>query len=106
MQLKNNQNQIFKELSLKLVKSCPNCKASFVLENIEVVDESGGEIVSYFSCGNCQSSLVAKINQLPFGVVGHAMMTDLEREEVMMLGGVEGVTEDGVLEIYQKLVKS
>ncbi|MFH1457500.1 MAG: hypothetical protein ABIF17_05380 [Patescibacteria group bacterium] len=104
----HNKNKIIIN-SLKLVKQCPVCNNKYSEKSAEVVRETETGYLIYFTCVHCSSSLLAQINEMPFGLIGSAMLTDLELNEVLKFnpptGGAEKVTVDDVLEIYQKLEK-
>lgn len=99
----DNKNKNIIQNSLKLVKSCPVCTNRYTTTMAEVVQEQNTGYLVYFSCNNCQSSLLAQISEMPFGLIGSAMLTDLELNEVLKFKNSEKVSVDDVLEVYKKL---
>jgi len=102
--LSKQKNTSPRELGLKMIKQCPVCKASFEIGEIEMVGETDeGQVLLHFSCGKCSSCLVAKLTPMPFGMVGQAMLTDLDSGEAVSVMGQEEVGDDGLIEIYRRL---
>jgi len=100
------QNKNIIQNSLKLVKSCPVCSTKYTVVMADVVEELETGYLIYFSCANCKSSLLTQINEMPFGLIGSAMLTDLELNEILKFKNGERVNVDDVLEVYKKLEKS
>ena len=102
----NETNSRIIKSSLKLIRSCPVCNSKYTPSTARVIengdDEENGVLV-YFSCPRCSSSLLARVVELPFGVVGSAMLTDLEADEVEKFKNSDEVTVDDVLEVYREL---
>ena len=97
-----NKNTLIQN-SLKLIKSCPVCATEYTLVMADVVEDLEDAYLVYFSCSNCCSSLLAQVNEVPFGLIGSAMLTDLELNEVLKFKNSEKVCIDDVLEVYKKL---
>ncbi len=89
--------------SLRLIKQCPVCNTSYTSRKVQIVDFTETGVLLYFSCPICQSSLLAQIVEMPFGMVGSAMLTDLKFNEVQKFKNAQPVNADDVLEVYQKL---
>jgi|GEM_PF-351457 len=89
--------------SLKLIKQCPVCNSEYLLEKITVVAGEEDGYLLHFSCNHCANALLVKIAPLPFGVIGSAMLTDLEANEVLKFKNAGTVSVDDVLEVYQNL---
>jgi len=96
------KNKSIIQNSLKLIKSCPICAVKYEIEKVQVVDDKE-DILVHFGCKNCHSSLLAHIAEMPFGVVGSAILTDLSAPEVMKFKNANAVSVDDVLEVYEKL---
>lgn len=101
----NNKNKNIIENSLKLVKNCPVCSTKYTEKSAEVASEIESGYLMYFSCKKCSSSLLAQVVEVPFGLIGSAMLTDLELNEVLKFKNSEKVSVDDVLEVYQELEK-
>ncbi|MCG2687093.1 hypothetical protein L6278_03115 [Candidatus Parcubacteria bacterium] len=100
-----NKNKDIIQNSLKLVKNCPVCRTKYTIPMADVVQELETGYLVYFSCANCKSSLLTQISEMPFGLIGSAMLTDLELNEVLKFKNGEKVTVDDVLEVYESLEK-
>lgn len=105
MHYKKHSEQDIIENSLKLIKECPVCSTKYILNCASVVDKNENGFLMYFSCAHCSSSLLANIIEMPFGLVGSAMLTDLELNEVQKFKNKQPVTTDDVLGVYKYLEK-
>ncbi len=103
MLIENKKNFIAK--SLKLIKQCPSCQASYVAQKVEVLQANDYGVLVYFNCQVCSSSLIATITEMPFGVIGSAMLTDLSAPEITKFFNQPEINDDDVLEVYQELEK-
>lgn len=88
---------------MRLIKQCPVCQTNYEVRKIQIVDFTESGVLVYFFCSICQSSLLAQIAEMPFGIIGSATLTDLQAEEVNKFKHSGPVTVDDVLETYQKL---
>lgn len=103
MQAKNKDKNIILN-SLRLIKVCPVCNTKYTQNTAKVVDKAEEYgILIHFSCPVCKTSLVVNMFELPFGLVGSAMVTDLQADEILKFKNSEKVTVDDVLEVYQEL---
>jgi len=100
---KNPKNNDVISSSLKLVKECPVCSTRYTTRRAQIVEQTEAGYLIYFSCIHCNSSLLANITEMPFGLVGSAMLTDLELNEVQKFKNSEPVTVDDVLSVHQAL---
>ena len=50
--------------------------------------------------------MVSNLINMPFGLAGSAILTDLTADEVLKFKKGEGVSVDDVLDVYQKLEKN
>ncbi|HDQ15904.1 MAG TPA: hypothetical protein ENN45_02480 [Bacteroidetes bacterium] len=99
----SNQNII--DNSLRLIKSCPVCNTQYTSKRASVVERTSSGTLLYFSCSKCWSSLLANIVEMPFGLIGSAMLTDLELNEVQKFNKISSVNINDVLETYRLLEK-
>ncbi|PIT89804.1 hypothetical protein COU23_01905 [Candidatus Kuenenbacteria bacterium CG10_big_fil_rev_8_21_14_0_10_36_11] len=99
----NQKNKEIIQHSLKLIKHCPVCANKYEDSQLRVLDWVDNGVLIYFMCKYCQSSLLAQISEMPFGVVGSAMLTDLSVSEVIKFRNANAITVDDVLEVYEKL---
>lgn len=89
--------------SLRLVKECPSCHTKYEAKQVSVADRVDSGYLVYFSCQHCGNSLLARIVETPFGLIGSAMLTDLELNEVVKFKSSEPVSTNDVLAVYQEL---
>jgi hypothetical protein len=91
--------------SIRLIKHCPSCQTKYAEKDAKIVApaDKDGKVLIYFNCPVCQSSLLAQMVAMPFGLFGSAALTDLEANEVKKFIHGEKVSYDDVLEVYQKL---
>jgi len=88
--------------TLHLIKICPVCQAKFGAESLSVVEKNEeGKVLVLLSCKNCQSSLLARVVEMPFGILGTAALTDIQASEVKKFMEGEKVAFDDVLELYK-----
>jgi hypothetical protein len=102
----NNTSQGNKNIianSLRLIKECPVCHTRYTQTKVQVIDMGEKSVLVYFTCAVCYTSLLATIIELPFGIIGSAMVTDLKAPEVKKFMSGEEVTEDDVLAVYEML---
>ena len=97
----NNKDTNIISSSLKLIKECPVCHTHYDIKKVQILDYSEDGVLVYFFCPICLSSLLANIIEMPFGVIGSAMLTDLEADEVLKFKKTGAVTVDDVLQVYQ-----
>ena len=91
--------------SLRLIRKCPVCNSKYTQNRVQIIDSNQDGVLVYFSCPVCFSSLLAQIAEMPFGMVGSAMLTDLQADEVLKFKKGETVSVDDVLNVYQELKK-
>jgi len=96
-------NNFNSSLNLKLIKRCPVCAQDYHQSMIQVLDESEYGVLTYSTCNNCHSNLLTKFSSLPQGIVGNAILTDLQVQEVMDFAKLDDLGEDDVIYIQQAL---
>jgi len=65
-----------------LIQKCPICGQEYNHNKIKILETEDLYILSYLKCNNCNSGLVLKILMLPHGMVGQAVVTELDDEEI------------------------
>lgn len=55
------------------------------------------------SCGFCASSIIVRVLTLPHGLVGNAILTDLNNTEVLSYGSTIPVAGDQVLAFHEMI---
>ena len=87
-------------LSLKLIQRCPGCKTAFQQARISILRESTTSILAHLNCVKCGVNLLANVVNMPQGLIGNAILTDLNEEEVLSLLSGEALSEDDFLNLY------
>lgn len=103
MDSQKRDNQGIISNSLRLIKQCPVCNTKYTSRKVQIVDFSDTGVLLYFSCPVCFSSLLANVTEMPFGLVGSAMLTDLQFNEVKKFKNADPVNADDVLGVYKAL---
>lgn len=98
-----DKNKNINEYALKLIKACPVCGQKFTEKEMNLVEKEGEQTLIYFSCNKCSSSLLANISEMPMGLIGSAVITDLELNEVQKFKNAEPISADDVLEVHKGL---
>lgn len=89
--------------SLKLIQSCPLCGRDYQDNRLQIIDEAENELLAYLSCQTCQGRVLARVTILPQGLVGNAILTDLESDEVSRFSKEGLVDANFVLEMHQQI---
>jgi hypothetical protein len=93
----------FASASRKLIQHCPVCNTEYRMSTIKVLDYTEDSFLVYFLCDTCKSGVVASIVEMPFGMVGSGLVTDLGSEEVLKFHEGEGLEQDDVLKVHEIL---
>lgn len=96
-------NNLPPSLNLRLIRSCPICNQEYHQSMVQVLEETDMGFLTYATCSSCGASLLTKFSSLPQGVIGNAILTDLQAEEVLDFAERDELTEDDVLSIQQAL---
>jgi transcription elongation factor Elf1 len=87
--------------NVRLMQRCPMCRAEQVSANVDILEEGAGGFLAYLSCTKCGASLIVRVAALPQGLVGNAILTDLNADEVTRFAGSDDVTADDVLDAWE-----
>jgi hypothetical protein len=93
----------FKQHSLRLVKNCPVCQTEYVEGRVEILQELNNAFLAYLTCTNCSTAMMMKVAFLAQGLVGNAVITDLQIDEVLDLINEEKISMDEVLDFHQNI---
>lgn len=97
--LSNKQNSLFDKI--KLMKTCPLCKAEYTKEALEVVDEGTGTHLVHLTCAHCQNAMLALIVVSKLGMSSVGMLTDLNAPDARRLYHKQAITEDQILDFHE-----
>jgi len=88
-------------LPKKLIQKCPICGTEYNHNKIKILETQDLYILSYLKCASCDSGLALKILMLPHGMVGQAVVTELDDEELKNIKGVnKSISGEDVLFMY------
>jgi formate dehydrogenase maturation protein FdhE len=88
-------------LPKKLIQKCPICGQEYNHNQIKILETQELYILSYLKCSNCDSGLALKILMLPHGMVGQAVVTELDEEELKNIKKVnKTISGEDVLFLY------
>ncbi|HNZ86430.1 MAG TPA: hypothetical protein PLD95_01680 [bacterium] len=88
-------------LSKKLLQKCPVCGDTYNYSKVKLLEANDSYILSYFKCQKCGTGVAMKAIFIPTGMVGQAVITDLEADEIMKLkNNNESITSADVLCVY------
>jgi len=90
-------------LNLRLIKKCPVCELEYKKSMIKVLDENESGMLTYASCLSCGASLLTKFATMSQGVIGNAILTDLQAHEVVDFANSNSLSSDDVLNIYDEI---
>lgn len=89
--------------NLKIVRRCPVCTSEYNQNKIQVLEESEYGLLTYVTCQDCGANLLTKISSLAQGLVGQAILTDLQAAEVLNFAIGDDLTADEVLKIQENI---
>lgn len=98
------ENSLFDQL--KLMKNCPQCKAEYTKEGIEVVEEKSSTHLVHLTCPSCFNALLAVVVVSKLGMSSVGMFTDLNAVDVRRLYGKNAITEEQILDFHDFLFKN
>ena len=98
---KNNNGNSFAHTSQRLIQRCPVCDKEYSVKVVRVLDVSDSGYLVHFTCEKCYTGVVASIVEMPFGMVGSGLVTDLSADEVVKFHKSRIIQQDDVLEIHQ-----
>lgn len=93
----------FNKHSIRLVQNCPVCDRKYQPNRVQIIDEFGNSFLAYLTCNFCQSNLIVKVINMPQGLVGNAILTDLSPEEVLRFSDGNKISGDDILNVHQSL---
>lgn len=91
------------QLSLKLIQRCPACEMPFQQAQVTILSETNLTVLAHLHCTNCRVNLLANVVNMPQGLVGNAMLTDLTVAEALRLLELKQLTEDDFLSLYKSI---
>ncbi len=88
-------------LPKKLFQKCPICGTEYNHNQIKILETQDSFILSYLKCADCGSGLALKILMLPHGMVGQAVVTELDDEEIKNIKKAnKSISGNDVLLVY------
>ena len=90
-------------LHLKLIQKCPACVTAFDQDKINILMNAESTVLAHLHCDNCGVNLLANVVAMPQGLVGNAILTDLQIPEAMTALEDNKLSEDLFLALYQEI---
>jgi hypothetical protein len=106
MDSKNNNILEKKQFFLDSVaKFCDKCGTPYIVEDVNIIQNTGILAIIHFSCHNCKSNNMATF-VAPLGMSNRVPVnTDLSVKEIKQFANRREVTPQEILEIYTELKK-
>lgn len=89
----------FGDYPKRISQRCPMCNEKFNDNDLEIIREIEDGLIAYSTCAKCGVGMVAKLSLMPQGFVGVGVLTDLNRDEVMLVKENKPVSAEEVLNI-------
>src|SRR3990170_1688035 len=102
--LPHKRSSFFEE-SLKLLSSCPICRAQYNPIKANVLEEHDEAHLIHIQCERCSSSVVAKVTTSNGGATSVGLVTDLTPDDVLRFKTAKPVSADDVLEVHELLTE-
>lgn len=106
--MNNNDNNTLEKKQFFLdsvAKFCDKCGTPYVLEDVNIIQNTGVLAIIHFSCHNCKSKNMATF-VAPLGMSNRVPInTDLSVKEIKKFANKKEVSPEEILEIYMKLKK-
>ncbi len=89
-----------------IARFCDKCGTPYILDDINIVQNTGTTTIIHFSCHNCKAKNIATFIS-PLGVSQRVpVSTDLESEEIKKFITKKEITPEELLELHKSLKKS
>ena len=92
--------------SIRLIQQCPVCNKKYQENKVQILDEQGNAFLAYLTCSFCRSNIIVRVVSLPQGLVGSAILTDLNPDEVIEFSERQSIVSDDVLYTHQLLINN
>lgn len=104
--MNNNDNNTLEKKQFFLdsvAKFCDKCGTPYVLEDVNIIQNTGVLAIIHFSCHNCKSKNMATF-VAPLGISNRVPInTDLTVKEIKKFANRKEVSPEEILDIYIKL---
>lgn len=90
-------------MHLKLIQKCPGCGTEFDQRRITILMNAEQSVLAHLHCDICSVNLLANVVAMPQGLVGNAILTDLQIDEALSTLETARITEDMFLTLYQEI---
>ena len=94
---------ILNKLKKEAIIYCPLCNKEYRPVNLQIVEKAGETILAHSNCPSCQGAILSLVYKNMLGITLVGLVTDLNYEDALRLKNEDGVNENDVLEIYNKL---
>lgn len=86
--------------NLRIISSCPICRARYHSGELKVLEERLDAQLVYIQCRKCQASVLAVILASQLGVSSVGLVTDLSGDDVLKFRRQPVVSGDDVLDLH------
>jgi RNase P subunit RPR2 len=101
--MNSKDNNIFEKKQFFLdsvAKFCDKCGTPYVLEDVNIIQNTGVSVIIHFSCHSCKSKNIATFVS-PLGISNRVPVnTDLTIKEIQKFANKNEVSLEDILEIY------
>ncbi len=91
----------WRQMPKQFSQTCPLCGARLDDNDLDILEEHEMGLLIYSNCVRCKVGMLAKLTVVPQGFVGVGMLTDLQRDEVIVLASGSPVSAEDVLSFKQ-----
>ena len=106
--MNNNDNNTLEKKQFFLdsvAKFCDKCGTPYVIEDVNIIQNTGIMAIIHFSCHNCKSKNMATF-VAPLGMSNRVPVnTDLSVKEIKKFANRREVSPEEILELYTELKK-
>ena len=106
--MNNNDNNTLEKKQFFLdsvAKFCDKCGTPYVIEDVNIIQNTGIMAIIHFSCHNCKSKNMATF-VAPLGMSSRVPVnTDLSVKEIKKFASRKEVSPEEILELYTELKK-
>ena len=88
---------------IQILTSCPLCQANYNPLKTQIVAERDDAHLLYLECRQCGSAVMAVVTNGLSGLSSVGTVTDLTSAELSTFQNQRSVTEDDVIELYDRL---
>lgn len=98
--MNNNRNEQKQYFIDAIAKFCDKCGTAYLIDDLEIIQETPISSIIHFSCKNCKASHIATFLK-PMGISNRTPInTDLSTDEIGKFSQQEETSTDEILDLY------